>query len=357
MFKARIKGWGLLKNLRRDEALAMTRVKAHREVTNTPCEFWRHGRLVSPQKLERFLRDNPNVVDKAKSLASEDQAGNSWIEAILPSHIVALSPMEPLQLNDELHFTESAIAACRSLPREAQALGNCQYHAHIGFCQDIVFDGFITAGVRRIKSTDVQEQYHGWRLINRGFERLGRDLVFCDPWIVVHVMGCVHWLFFISYVPELARALVDYILYLCRDRFGLNHPWNLLITGLYSLSYDQESFSRSSQVIVRVLVEHFYPENSSSEAYFEAMVVMLHHAKRLRDPLNDCGRITTQIKALIEASKLKPNEFMGLGDLSLGLYDDIDRYEKVVRHLESLTETSDWNDLAYGLLPSGTLLF
>lgn len=94
MYKNRLKKAGVSKNINRSEALAMARVKAWRDARGVTSEFWRHGRLVEQARLHRFVHLHRQEFRK---MVAEDRhrRADEPIEALLPPHIVVLSPCNP----------------------------------------------------------------------------------------------------------------------------------------------------------------------------------------------------------------------------------------------------------------------
>ncbi|KAH7126252.1 Clr5 domain-containing protein [Dactylonectria estremocensis] len=111
MFKFRIKGWKLNKSFRPKEALAMARVKARRETTGKGAGFWRYGRPVTPAKLERYFCNHPHTAAQLKKYALEDVFAKGHIEALLPAHIVGLTPSRALKLDKDMHSLEDLMAS------------------------------------------------------------------------------------------------------------------------------------------------------------------------------------------------------------------------------------------------------
>ncbi|CAM1506254.1 Fc.00g058950.m01.CDS01 [Cosmosporella sp. VM-42] len=114
MFKTRTKSWGVNKNLRADEVLAMVHVRSRREEKGIDSEFWRHGHLVTPGKLERYLRQNPDVEAKLKKSTPKMESAGGYVEGHLPAHIVVLEPSPPLRLDQDLHTVENMLLAVRN---------------------------------------------------------------------------------------------------------------------------------------------------------------------------------------------------------------------------------------------------
>ncbi|KAH7161314.1 Clr5 domain-containing protein [Dactylonectria macrodidyma] len=125
MFKFRIKAWSLNKSLRPGEVLAMARVKARREATGRGADFWRYGRPVTPAKLERYLRDHPHIAAQLKKHVPEDVFTKGHIEALLPAHIVVLTPCRALKLDADMHSLEGLMASLDHYMKD----GLSNYHA------------------------------------------------------------------------------------------------------------------------------------------------------------------------------------------------------------------------------------
>ncbi|KAI5467893.1 Clr5 domain-containing protein [Mariannaea sp. PMI_226] len=109
MFKFRFKHWKLEKSLQPDEVLAMGRVQARRQTRGVGSDFWRHGRRVSAANFERYLRNHPQVAARLKKHVPEDLLMKGHIEALLPPHIVVLTPSPSLTANKDLHSLENLV--------------------------------------------------------------------------------------------------------------------------------------------------------------------------------------------------------------------------------------------------------
>lgn len=89
MYKYQLRKIGLSKNIKRSEALAIGRVKAWRDARGITSEFWRYGRIVDQVKLYKSVRLHHRELN---ALVAQDQHRVEPIEALLPPHIVVLSP-------------------------------------------------------------------------------------------------------------------------------------------------------------------------------------------------------------------------------------------------------------------------
>jgi hypothetical protein len=66
MYKKYLKAWGLEKNLKTEEAIAMLRITAKRlKEGNKKTLFFRRGRPVDPGKLRRFAKRHKLAVNEA----------------------------------------------------------------------------------------------------------------------------------------------------------------------------------------------------------------------------------------------------------------------------------------------------
>lgn len=92
MYKYQLKKTGLSKNIKRSEALAMARVKAWRDARGKTSEFWRYGKPIEEAKLHKFVR---LYGKEFRAMVIEDQHRVEPIEALLPPHVVVLSPSRP----------------------------------------------------------------------------------------------------------------------------------------------------------------------------------------------------------------------------------------------------------------------
>lgn len=115
MFRTQLENWGAYnKKLSPDEVLLMARVEAQRKKQGAGSEFWRYSRRVSKPNFERYLRDHPHTASKLRAWLVHDHTMEGYIEAILPPHIVVLTPPRSLNLGDELHSIESTLFTIRN---------------------------------------------------------------------------------------------------------------------------------------------------------------------------------------------------------------------------------------------------
>lgn len=133
MYETRLRTLGQPKNLKPDEALAMARVKARRDVTGMTTEFWRGGKLVGLQKLERYIRLHPAVSQRLQELHHEDTTRLLPIEAILPPHIIALSPASPLLGSEAIELPEKMCLAIQN-HMDAGFSSGTWFASHSGNC-------------------------------------------------------------------------------------------------------------------------------------------------------------------------------------------------------------------------------
>jgi hypothetical protein len=76
MYKKHLKAWGLEKNLKTAESIAMLKIAERRRAANKDTRFTCRGRPVEPGKLRRFAKRHNLVVDGAANALS-DQKGTS----------------------------------------------------------------------------------------------------------------------------------------------------------------------------------------------------------------------------------------------------------------------------------------
>lgn len=75
MYKKHLKSWGLEKNIKAAEMIAMLRIAEQRRRNNKETRFVRRGRPVEPEKLRRFAKRYKLPV--GGSLPPSDQQGTS----------------------------------------------------------------------------------------------------------------------------------------------------------------------------------------------------------------------------------------------------------------------------------------
>ena len=56
MYKKHFKAWGLEKNLKSEESIAMIKIAGKRRIANKDTRFVRRGKPVEPAKLRRFAK-------------------------------------------------------------------------------------------------------------------------------------------------------------------------------------------------------------------------------------------------------------------------------------------------------------
>jgi hypothetical protein len=75
MYKKQLKAWGLQKNIKTSEMMAMIRIEGRRRGENKKTQFIRHGIPVEPEKLRRFARRHK--LELGETLSPSDQQGMS----------------------------------------------------------------------------------------------------------------------------------------------------------------------------------------------------------------------------------------------------------------------------------------
>jgi hypothetical protein len=74
MYKKHFKAWGLEKNLKREESIAMLKIAEQRRIaSNKDTLFIRRGKPVEPAKLRRFAKRHGLTVDGGASSLHDAQ--------------------------------------------------------------------------------------------------------------------------------------------------------------------------------------------------------------------------------------------------------------------------------------------
>lgn len=73
MYKKHFKAWGLEKNLKADESIAMLRIAERRRMANKKTNFVRRGKPVEPGKLRRFAKRHGLMGDEVAGSPSSAQ--------------------------------------------------------------------------------------------------------------------------------------------------------------------------------------------------------------------------------------------------------------------------------------------
>lgn len=226
MFKTRFKAWNLRKNLRPDEALAMVRVKARRDATNTASEFWKHGSIITSEKLERYLRDNPLALKKAQSFITEEPATNGAVESLLPPHIIVLSPQKPMRTENNLYSVELALSALQSLHKS-----NVRMSFNLRRMNSM--ESFRRA-ISSFRSPNYSKRAYGWRYLHSSFKALDSDITMNCYRVTLCLVKFLPLLLF-SEFSEVGRIMADYVMELYLRQFGQNFPFRDFLDQFVSL--------------------------------------------------------------------------------------------------------------------------
>lgn len=228
MYKFRIKCWNLNKSLRPEEVLAMARVKSRRQATGVGADFWRYGRPVTAAKLERYLRDHPHTAAQLKKHVPKDVLIKGHIEALLPSHIIVLTPSRPLKLDDDIHSLEALMVSLDYYTKTellihqnlAAVTGNDSFWDRIG----LMSSGCLWSAVLLLDKEDVPPKH--WRVANStlqsSFDELRSAIYIGHPGLL--------WGIVLRYVesdrcrPEIATLWLTLARDVCAAVKGSSHP-------------------------------------------------------------------------------------------------------------------------------------
>lgn len=73
MYKKRFKEWGLVKNLKADESMAMLQIANRRLRENKDTEFIRRGKVVKHNNLRRFAKRHGLSVEEGAGFSSDTE--------------------------------------------------------------------------------------------------------------------------------------------------------------------------------------------------------------------------------------------------------------------------------------------
>jgi hypothetical protein len=73
LYKKHFKEWGLEKNLKTDESIAMIKIRERRRLANKDTVFIRRGKPVEPGKLRRFEKRHKLTADGGADLLHDSQ--------------------------------------------------------------------------------------------------------------------------------------------------------------------------------------------------------------------------------------------------------------------------------------------
>ncbi|KAH6981047.1 Clr5 domain-containing protein [Ilyonectria sp. MPI-CAGE-AT-0026] len=228
MYKFRIKCWNLNKSLRPEEVLAMARVKSRRQATGVGADFWRYGRPVTAAKLERYLRDHPHTATQLKKHVPEDALLKGHIEALLPPHIIVLTPSRPLRLDDDIHSLEALMVSLDYYTKaefsvhgnSAAVTGDGGFWSHMG----LLSSGCLSSAVSLLDKEDVPPKH--WRVVNSMLQ-----LVFDELRSAIHIghpglfWGVIYrYAQSDRYRPEIATLWLTLARDVCAAVKGSSHP-------------------------------------------------------------------------------------------------------------------------------------
>ncbi|KAK4237614.1 ankyrin repeat-containing domain protein [Achaetomium macrosporum] len=101
MYKMYLKAWGLEKNLKTRESIAMLRIAERRRLANKETHFFRHGQLVEPGKLRRFAKRHSLKL----KLIGDGAAAHSADEHVATPPDITYTTPEPDQSSISLPLT------------------------------------------------------------------------------------------------------------------------------------------------------------------------------------------------------------------------------------------------------------
>lgn len=255
MYKFRIKCWNVNKSLRPDEVLAMARVKSRRQATGVGADFWRYGRPVTATKLERYLRDHPHTAAQLKKYIPEDVLIKGHIEALLPPHIIVLTPSRPLKLDDDIHSLEALMVSLDYYTKtdllihqnSAVVTDQNNFWDRIG----LMSSDHLRTTVLLLDNEDVLPKH--WRVANSTLQ-----LIFDDLRSAIHIEHPgLFWGIIFTYVesnrsrPEIATLWLTLARDVCTAVKGSSHPLSRTFSMLLNWSGSPMQ-SRAIRALCRV---------------------------------------------------------------------------------------------------------
>lgn len=255
MFKYRIKAWKLEKSIRPDEALQMARVRARREAKGVGSEFWKHGHRINAVDFERYLRNHPRVVDELKRNIPHDQLMKGHIEALLPPHIVVLTPPEPLRLDQALHSIENMLLMQRNhlnsvalSPEWAATVSQRHAGTWLAEAMNIIDEN---------GSSQLLNEHEVGYMIQRGFSSILPFFQADDPLFIIGILSAALEARDTSEYREIGQMLLNHVRDLCLVMKGTGHPFSVIISTLLGFQDDPRKQAHSIKLLTRMVDEFF----------------------------------------------------------------------------------------------------
>lgn len=213
----------------------MARVEAQRKKEGAGSEFWRYSRRISKPNFERYLRDHPHITSKLKAWTPHDQTTEGYIEAILPPHIVVLTPSPSLNLGDGLHSIESALFTIRNYFRSTFTFddrGRPDFHKRkFIFYDSGAGDDPCSRGLfRQVPDPKTLSR------ITRHFDCMKTFFQAEDPLDLCWLIGSYMLFNSVFRLTELAHLWLFHARDLCLTLNGLHHPLSKFICTLITFS-------------------------------------------------------------------------------------------------------------------------
>lgn len=217
--------WRVSKNLRPEEALAMGRVKAVRDTLGITSEFWQDHRLITPAKLERYLRLNHQVAEKLQEHSRTDHLLSFPVEALLPRGIIVLDPMAPLPTCTDLDESERLIHGVKQATDSLLRRGTEK-----SFVQEITdkvfesLDAWVELEKHQYGDPNTRQ-----RLLQSFFRHT--HLLLRGSGLFFYYLYFLQRMVFRADRPEVGRVFLDYLIRITLQKFGQRHPYCALLSA------------------------------------------------------------------------------------------------------------------------------
>lgn len=340
MYKSRLKAWNMEKNLRREEVLAMMRVKMQRDFSGQKAEFWRNGKMVSYETLHNYLRFNKKASADLRRYIDSDRKSMLPIEAILPAHIVVLNPMPPLKFDERMHNTEGMLVGFQNYTQAAFSNGTWQ-QARSGnwfsmkggtFHGTLDFRSYVYVAIRMVNEGHV----HRAQFLNIAFSAIKPIIMTENPSLVIEITVLFHELENEFKRPEIGRLFIDYVARVSHQCFGAKHPLTNWFMGLKRLEGNKaeiyEVLIRSYEDLVR----------SRTQGHNQNITHAMIHYSKVADGIDpefykkEQHKLLTDIDVLGRAGPRAVNTIIGLRRYQIKRLIDREKYQEGLDLIEEI---------------------
>lgn len=250
MFKVRFRAWDVHKNLQPEEVLALLQIKAFRKSRGAPVEFSRYGQPISSRRLERFLREHPELQERLKKLSLDEVTIDKEIQNYLPSRGLAAftpRPSRSLQPEEALCISESAAYALRT------------YHdnyVHWNFqTQAPESPPIILTACDNIMSISEATRKSGWRSIKEACDGMPAEILRSRENFTLDFLWLLDQIAAREDLIHLTYQLTKYVHQLFEACLGPTHPYTVLFSGAEKLIRDTTTFKHFQVLVSEALVD------------------------------------------------------------------------------------------------------